>query len=81
MPYTKSLFLSYMIQPSLLSAFIDLQYFRPRDNRDRELVDSKALGILPTFKKKIEWTVKVYDANYFIDKSVEHRQQRFRISH
>ncbi len=34
-----------------------------------------------TIKEKIEWTVKLYDANYFIDKSIEHRQQRFRIGH
>jgi hypothetical protein len=48
------------------------------------LVDSKVFRTLDnslTIKVKIEWTVKLYDANYFKDKSVEHRQRRFWISH
>jgi hypothetical protein len=48
-----------MIQPSLLlSALVDLQYFRPV-SRARD-----AQGNSLTIEDKIEWMVKLYDANY-----------------
>ena len=82
----KSLSWSYMVQPSLsllLSLLTVDQWVEQKITR-KMLVDSEVFrtqGSFLTNKEKIEWTVKLNDPNYFIDKTVEHRQQRFRISH
>ena len=55
----------------LLSALADLQYFRGKELVDREVF--RTLGNSLTIKEKIEWTVKLYDANYFIDKRVRQK--------
>ena len=45
-----------------------------QETTDKELGDGKVFRTLSnslTIKEKIEWTVKLHDANYFINKSVE----------